>query len=184
MVVELRLLGPLEVVGDDGEPIEVRGSKLKGLLVLLALRAGDVVPVGRVVEDLWGERELRNPANAVQVLVSKLRRALQPESAPDAPPLIVTSAVGYSLLLDPAAVDAVRFDDLVAEGRRRLADGRVESAANVLGEALALWRGPALADFVDEPFVEGDRVRLEELRATAEELRIDAELALGRHDAV
>src|SRR3954464_4005533 len=151
-MVELRLLGPLEVVGDDGEPIEVRGAKLKGLLVLLALRAGEVVPVGRVVEDLWGEREVRDPANAVQVLVSKLRRALQPGRSADDPPLIVTSSTGYSLQVAAAAVDAVRFGDLVAEGRRRLADGRVESAAVVLGDALGLWRGPALADFADQRF--------------------------------
>ena len=182
--MELRLLGPLEVVGDDGEPIEVRGAKLKGLLVLLALREGDVVPVGRVVEDLWGDREVRDPANAVQVLVSKLRRALQPDRSADDRPLIVTSPVGYSLELGPDAVDAVRFEELVAEGRRRLADGRVESAAVVLADALGLWRGPALADFVDQPFAQGDRVRLEELKASTEELRIDAELALGRHDLV
>ena len=80
--MQFRMLGPLEVVGDDGEPIEVRGAKLKGLLVLLALRAGDVVPVGQVVEDLWGDREVRDPANAVQVLVSKLRKALQPAGPP------------------------------------------------------------------------------------------------------
>ena len=80
------MLGPLEVVGDGGEPIEVRGAKLKGLLVLLALRAGDVVPVGQVVEDLWGDREVRDPANAVQVLVSKLRKTLQPDRSADVLP--------------------------------------------------------------------------------------------------
>ena len=171
-------------MGDDGEPIEVRGAKLKGLLVLLALRAGDVVPVGQVVEDLWGEREVRDPANAVQVLVSKLRKTLQPDRSVDDPPLIVTSPVGYSVRLDPDAVDAVRFERLVAEGRSLLAERHPDRAVTVLGEALELWRGPALADFVDERFAQGDRVRLEELRASAVELRLEAELALGRHDLV
>ena len=177
------MLGPLEVVGDEGE-IEVRGAKLKGLLVLLALRAGDVVPVGQVVEDLWGEREVRDPANAVQVLVSKLRKTLQPDRSVDDPPLIVTSPVGYSVRLDPDAVDAVRFERLVAEGRSLLAERHPDRAVTVLGEALELWRGPALVDFVDERFAQGDRVRLEELRASAVELRLEAELALGWHDLV
>jgi predicted ATPase/DNA-binding SARP family transcriptional activator len=178
------MLGPLEVVGDGGEPIEIRGAKLKGLLVLLALRAGDVVPVRQVVEDLWADREVRDPANAVQVLVSKLRRALQQARAIDAPALIVTSPVGYSLRLDPDAIDSVCFGRLVGEGRRLLADEKADRAVTVLGEALELWRGPALADFVDEQFVQGDRVRLEELRASALELHLEAELAMGRHDLV
>ena len=180
--VELRVLGPLEVVGDGGEPIEVRGAKLKGLLVLLALRSGDVVPVAQVVEDLWGDREIRDPANAVQVLVSKLRKVLQPAQSSDA--LVVTTPVGYALQVVPDAVDAVRFEGLVAEGRRLLAEGQADRARTVLGEAVALWRGPALADFVDEQFAQGDRVRLEELKASAAELRLDAELALGLHDLV
>ena len=120
----------------------------------------------------------------MQVLVSKLRRALQPDRSADDPPLVVTTPVGYSLRLDPDAVDAVRFEGLVAEGRRLLAEGSADRAATVLGEALALWRGPALADFVDEQFAQGDRVRLEELKASALELRLEAELALGRHDLV
>ncbi len=83
----------------------------------------------------------------------------------------------------PEVVDAVRFDRLVAEGRRLLGDGAAEAAAATLREALALWRGPALEDFDDE-FARGDRTRLEELRAAALELRIDADLALGRHEQV
>jgi predicted ATPase/DNA-binding SARP family transcriptional activator len=182
--VELRILGPLEVVGDDGEPLEVRGAKPKGLLVLLALRAGDVVPVGRIVEDLWEEREVRSPGNAVQVLVSKLRKALEPDRSADEPSRIVTSAVGYALQLDRDAVDAARFERLAADGRRLLAEGRADRATVVLGEALELWRGPALVDFVDARFAQADRVRLEELKANTVELRLDAELALGHHDRV
>jgi DNA-binding winged helix-turn-helix (wHTH) protein len=76
--VELRLLGPFEIIDDDGKTLELRGAKLNGLLVVLALNAGEVVPTGRIIEDLWGEQEIRDPVNALQVVISKLRRALQP----------------------------------------------------------------------------------------------------------
>src|SRR2546423_9830965 len=107
--VELRVLGPLEVVDDLGVPVEVAGAKLKALLVLLGLRAGEVVPTGRIIESLWGEQEIRDPVNAVQVLVSKLRRMLQPGREAADRDLIVTAATGYSIELAPEAVDAVRF---------------------------------------------------------------------------
>jgi predicted ATPase/DNA-binding SARP family transcriptional activator len=183
-VVELRVLGPLEVVGDDGEVVAIPGTKLKALLAVLALRAGDVVPTGRIVEDLWEERDVRNPANAVQVLVSKLRRVLLPHRSAEAPPLIVTSGVGYSLQLDREAVDAIRFERLVDIGRTLLDEGHPDRAAAVLVEASELWRGPALADFVDDRFAHAVRVQLEELRAGAVELRLEAELARGRHEVV
>ncbi len=178
--MELRLLGPLEVLDDEGRVVEVRGSKPKGLLALLGLRAGAVVSAGRIVEQLWGDREIRDPLNAVQVLVSKLRRALAAASG-QGYQLIATTGSGYRLDVAPEVVDAVRFDQLTSEGRRLLGDGLAEAAAVTLREALGLWRGPALEDFGDD-FAHGDRTRLEELRATAVELRIDADLALGRHE--
>ena len=180
--MELRLLGPLVVLDDAGGVVEVRGTKPKGLLALLGLRAGEVVPAGRIIEELWGDREIRDPLNAVQVLVSKLRRALAAASGEHGD-LIVTTGSGYRLDVAAEVVDAVRFDRLTEEGRRMLADGMAGPAAATLREALGLWRGPALEDF-DEDFARGDRVRLEELRAVALELRIDADLALGRHEQV
>jgi predicted ATPase/DNA-binding SARP family transcriptional activator len=180
--VELRLLGPLEVVADDGTVVDVRGDKPRRLLALVALRPGEVVSSSRLVDELWGDREIRDPLNAVQVLVSKLRRALSPVPR-DHRQLVATTGSGYRLDVDSDVVDAVRFDRLTAEGRRLLGVGMAEAAAVVLREALGLWRGPALDDFDDE-FARGDRTRLEELRAAAVELRIDADLALGRHEQV
>ena len=182
--MELRLLGPLEIIDDDGQPVEIRGAKLNALLVLLALRAGEVVPTGRIIEDLWGNQEIRDPVNAAQVVVSKLRRALQPDRNSESRQLIATTTVGYSLELDPVAVDAVRFERLAIEGRRRLHDGDAAAAVVMLRDALAMWRGPALVDFVDDEFAYGDRIRLEEMKAATIELRIDADLALGLHEEV
>jgi predicted ATPase/DNA-binding SARP family transcriptional activator len=180
--VELRLLGPLEIVDDDGDAVELRGDKPKGLVTLLGLRAGEVVSTARIVEELWGDREIRDPLNAVQVVVSKLRRALG-TACGEGRQVLATTGSGYRLDVVPEAVDTVRFERLAAEGRRLLDDGMPEPAAEVLREALGLWRGPALEDF-DDDFARGDRTRLEELRAAALELRIDADLALGRHEQV
>ena len=148
--MELRLLGPLVVLDDAGGVVEVRGTKPKGLLALLGLRAGEVVPAGRIIEELWGDREIRDPLNAVQVLVSKVRRALAAASGEHGD-LIVTTGSGYRLAVAAEVVDGVRFDRLTEEGRRMLGDGMAGPAAATFREALGLWRGPALEDF-DEDF--------------------------------
>jgi DNA-binding SARP family transcriptional activator len=109
--VELRLLGPLEVLDDDGRAVEVRGAKPKALVAPLGLRVGEVVSAGRIVDELWDDREIRDPLNAVQVLVSKVRRALAVVCG-QGRQLIVTSASGYRLDVAPEVVDAVRFDQL------------------------------------------------------------------------
>jgi predicted ATPase/DNA-binding SARP family transcriptional activator len=180
--VEVRVLGPLEVVDDDGDVVEIRGAKPKALVALLGLSVGEVVSAGRIADELWGDQEVRDPLNAVQVLVSKVRRAFA-VAAHDGRQLIVTSASGYRLDVAPQNVDAVRFEDLIGAGRRLLGGGEAEAAAPALREALGLWRGPALGDF-EVDFARGDRVRLDELRATGLEWRIEADLALGRHDEV
>src|SRR5205823_1617539 len=97
---------------------------------------------------------------------------------------IVTAATGYSLALAPDAVDAARFERLAAQGRTLMASNDAAGASAILGEALALWRGAALADFVDEEFARGECTRLEELKASAVEQRLQADLALGRHEEV
>jgi predicted ATPase/DNA-binding SARP family transcriptional activator len=174
------ILGPLTVA--DGErPIVVPGAKPRALLVLLVLHAGRVVPTDRLVDSLWGEHLPADPANALQALVSRLRRALD-RSGELA--LLRSHPSGYLLAVDPGQVDAVRFERLAAEGHAALAAGDPARAADLLGHALALWRGPALADVAAEPFAAGHVARLSELRLAAVEDRIEAELALGRHAAL
>ena len=174
------ILGPLSVA--DGERlIVVPGAKPRALLVLLVLDAGRVVPTDRLVDSLWGEQLPADPANALQALVSRLRRALDRggELA-----LVRSHPSGYLLAVDPEQVDAVRFERLAAEGHAALAAGRPEAAAALLAEGLALWRGPALADVAHESFAVGEVARLTELRLAAMEDRVEADLALGRHAAV
>ena len=181
--MEVHVLGPLEVLDDDGTPLDIRGGKLRTVLALLALRAGEIVPTTRIIEDLWGEQELQDPVNAVQVVVSKLRRALL-AGRNDGTVVITTSTAGYSLELERESIDATRFERRSALGRQLLAGGDPAAAATVFEEALSLWRGPVLADVLDDDFERGSRTRLEELRLTTVEQRIEAELALGRHDTV
>ena len=170
--VELRLLGPIEVER-DGAASALGGQKPRALLAVLALEPGRVVSVDRLVEALWPGDPPETAAHAVQVYVSQLRKALGP--------VIATRAPGYVLDLDPEHVDLHRFSRLAQEGRAALETGDAAAAEVVLREALALWRGPALADFVYEPFAQTQIARLEELRTVVVEERIDADLALGRH---
>ena len=170
--VELRLLGPIEVER-DGVASALGGQKPRALLAVLALESGRVVSVDRLVETLWPGDPPETAAHAVQVYVSQLRKALGP--------VIATRAPGYVLELDPEHVDAHRFSRLAQEGRAALESGEAAAAEVALREALALWRGPALADFVYEPFAQTQIARLDELRTVVVEERIDADLALGRH---
>jgi predicted ATPase/DNA-binding SARP family transcriptional activator len=172
--VEVRVLGALEVVDDQGRPFPLRGERVRSLVGALALAEGLVVPASRLIADLWGEHPPRGAANALQALVSKLRRIVGPDA-------VVTEPPGYALAVRADAIDAHRFERLTAAGRAALTAGEVESAAALLAEALTLWRGPALVDVVDTSNMTAAATRLEELRAAAVEDRFDAELALGRH---
>ncbi|MFI5838148.1 ATP-binding protein [Catenuloplanes sp. NPDC051500] len=171
------ILGPLEVAA-DGAAVEVAGGRLRALLIRLALEPGRAVPVAALAGALWADETPGDPVGAVQQLVSRLRRAL-----PDGGVLRSTPA-GYLLELPADAVDAARFERLVAEGRRALRAGRAEEAGAALREALALWRGPALADAADAPYAQGAAARLEELRLTAAEDRAEAELIAAGDAAV
>ena len=159
-----RILGPLEVDGAAA----LRGPKQRELLVRLALRAGAAVPRERLIDELWGEEPPETAAHAIQVYVSQLRKAL-PESAP-----IVTEGTAYRLEVDPDSVDAARFERLLARAR---ASQDPPEVAELLREADSLWRGVP-----DLPVGDLDRARLEDLRVAALEVRIEAELALGRHN--
>ncbi len=167
-----RLLGPLEIE-HAGRPVPLGGRAQRALVARLLLDAGRAVPVDRLVEDLWGEEVPASAVKMIQIHVSALRKVL-PEG------VLVTRPPGYALELDPEAVDLARFERLRREGQEALAAGSAERAAERLREAVALWRGPALGEFV-EPFAAIESARLEELRLATIEDRIDADLELGLH---
>jgi DNA-binding SARP family transcriptional activator len=175
--VEFGLLGPLLIRGATG-PVEIGAAKQRALLICLLLRPGRTVPVDRLIDALWGDDPPAQARITLRSYVSNLRRAL---GAPGAEPFIVTSGNGYSAQVDPASIDAVRFERLVEEARRQLGAHEPAVALDLLDEGLGLWRGDALADVAGSAFARGERTRLEELRLTAEEDRFDALLALGRH---
>ncbi|WP_433269186.1 BTAD domain-containing putative transcriptional regulator [Actinosynnema sp. CS-041913] len=175
--MRVEVLGPVRVLGDDGEPVQLSGTRLRMLLGRLALSAGKAVSSDALIEDIWGA-EPAGTANTLHALVHRLRRAL-----PDAG-VVESPAVGYRLALPADSVDAHRFEVLAARGRRELAAGEPERAAATLGGALTLWRGAAFADVLAAPYAGPAGVRLEELRAAAREGRFDAELRLGRHAEV
>jgi DNA-binding SARP family transcriptional activator len=160
--VEFRILGPIEVVGDDGRPIALPARKIRALLALLLLDANRSVSTDRLVDELYEERPPATATKTEQVYVSQLRKALGADR-------IDTRGNGYALRVEPGEVDVERFRQLVADGRPR--------------EALALWRGPALAD-VEERFATTAASSLEEQRLAALEQRIDEDLDRGKHAAL
>jgi len=174
--MEFGILGPLEV-SDGDRLLRLSGARQKALLALLLLHANEVVSSDRLIDELWGEEPPEKAANALQARVSQLRKALG-RSGSEA---LVTRAPGYPLEVGPGELDVERFVRLAGEGRQALAQGDAAGAAATLGAALALWRGPALADFTYEPFGQGEIARLEEARLAALEERLEADLALGRH---
>ncbi|WP_422290612.1 BTAD domain-containing putative transcriptional regulator, partial [Trebonia sp.] len=171
--MQIGMLGPLEVRTDDGGLADVPGARLRGLLTALALRPDRVVPKASLVDWIWGEDPPADAANALQRLVSRLRKAL-PEGAIEGQP------DGYRLRVAPDAVDAARFERLVSAGQARTEDASLR--ARLLCEALELWRGAAMQDvgLLDSAAFDAAVIRLEELRLTAAEERADAEITLGR----
>lgn len=174
------VLGPLAVWTDGGAPVPVPGLKVRALLADLLVHEGRPVPADQLVDDLWGDAPPGNAAGTLSAKVSQLRRALE-LAEPDGRSLVLTRPAGYQLHVPSEARDAHRFESLIAAAGRAC-DDRVR--ADCLSEALALWRGPAFADFADEPFTRTALARLEELRLTAQEDRADALLALGEHTAL
>jgi len=173
--VEFRLLGPLEVI-DGTAPLPITSGKQRALLALLLLNANRTVARDRIVDELWGEDVPESAHKMVQIHVSQLRKAM-PE------PRLHTRAPGYVLQVGERELDLTRFERLLADSREALSEGQAGTAAALLRDALALWRGPALAEF-SEPFARVESGRLEELRVAALEWRIEAELTLGHHDEV
>ncbi|HEX2497149.1 MAG TPA: AfsR/SARP family transcriptional regulator, partial [Gaiellaceae bacterium] len=174
--MDFRILGPLEV--RDGErEVRLRGGKQRALLALLLVNADRTLAVERIVDELWGEDVPETAQKMVQIYVSHLRKVLPPGTLHTRPP-------GYAVVLEREQLDLHRFETAVAAARAALDAGRAREAADGFGEALSLWRGPALAEFASEPFAQPEGARLEELRVSALEGRVEADLRLGRHGEI
>src|SRR4051794_17883806 len=174
--MQLHLLGPVEASA-NGQPLSLGGPKPRAVLVMLGLEANRTVSADRLIEGLWGEQPPASAAKLVQTYVWRLRTALGEDSGAQ----IVTHGRGYELCIDAEAVDVRRLERLLAAADRADRAGEPAEAARA---ALALWRGPALADVVDEPFAAFEIRRLDELRVEAAELAVAADLAAGRHREV
>jgi predicted ATPase/DNA-binding SARP family transcriptional activator len=164
--MEFRLLGPLEVLDDGGAPIPLGGKRPRALLTMLLLRPNEVVSIDRLIDGIWGERPPATAQGALQVHVHALRKALGADR-------IVTRPPGYLVRVSSGELDVERFERAAAS-----------TDPETLREALALWRGAALADVAYEPFAQAEAGRLEETRLTALESRIAADLERGRHAAL
>ena len=168
-MLEFRLLGPLEV-DREGEAVTPTGQKQRALLALLLLNDGHVVSTDAIIDALWGAEPPRTAATSLQNLVSQLRKLVGPDA-------LTTRTPGYVLRVPPEQIDVTRFRALV-EDARTLAPAE---AAAQLREALALWRGSPLPELAYEAWAQADIAQLEELRLTALEQCVDAELEVGRH---
>ena len=176
-MLEFRVLGPVRAVR-GGRELGLGGPKPRALLALLSLETGRVVPAEYLVEALWRERPPPRAAGALRVYVSRLRSLLGPEAG------LVTRGGGYAVMIQPDRVDACRFERLATAGRAALDGGEPAAAGNRFREALALWRGRALADVGEVEPLALEAGRLEELRLVAVEGRVEADIELGRHAEV
>ena len=171
-----RILGPLEVRADQGWT-KIGAAKQRSVLATLLLHPGEPVSTDVLIDEVWPDRPPAKAANLVSVYVHHLRRLIGDADGQ----VIVTRAPGYQLMLSPGELDADRFEALVADGQRALDDGAPERAADLVGEALGLWRGSVLADVSLTQLMAAETDRLDEARAGAEELHAEASLACGRY---
>ncbi|MFG1752086.1 BTAD domain-containing putative transcriptional regulator [Streptosporangium sandarakinum] len=180
-MVFVRVLGSFAAeVG--GEPVPLGGPRQRGVLALLVAARGQVVPVDRMIEDLWRGEPPARALMSLQAYVSNLRRLLEPGRPPRTPArLLVSAPPGYALRLPPGSVDAWRFEDLLDQART---DTDPRLARSRLAEALGLWQGPAFAEVADEPWAAAETARLNELRLVATELHVAAGLRNGDPAAV
>jgi predicted ATPase/DNA-binding SARP family transcriptional activator len=174
--MEFLVLGPLELVV-AGAPVRLTARRQRALLAALLMRAGTVVATDALIEALWRSDPPDSAASVLRVYVSNVRRCLPPGR-------LVTRSPGYVLLVEDGELDAERFEALFADGRRTLAEGSPRLARSLLGRALALWRGAALADVAAESFAREAADRLDELRLQCVEERLAADLELGHHREV
>ena len=172
------ILGPLEVAENAGRRLKLGGHRQRAVLAILLLHANEVVSSDRLVEDLWSGRPPASAATSLQAHVSRLRRALGEDER------IVTTGGGYLIRVAPDELDRDRFERLVEEGSAAVVTEGWELASAKLREALSLWRGAAMADFAYDSFAQAEISRLDEMRLSAVEQRVEAELALGREATV
>lgn len=170
------MLGSLQIM-QQGEPVGLASPAQRVLLAALLVRPGAVVSADRLMDALWGDDPPSTALESLRTHVYRLRRALSADG------VLLTRPPGYVLAVEPEAVDAARFERLVAQAREQ-GSGRPQAAAGGLEEALGLWRGPAFAEFADEPFARPQARRLEELRLAAREDLLECKLTLGRHGEV
>jgi predicted ATPase/DNA-binding SARP family transcriptional activator/tetratricopeptide (TPR) repeat protein len=180
-LMDFRILGPLEVWEGDRR-LALGGPKHRALLAILLLDANRVVSTDRLIELLWGEEPPETVSNTLQVCVSQLRKILEPGHVRGTPyQVLLSQEPGYLIHVGPEQLDLRGFDKLREEASQASGDGRPDTAAALLREAIAVWRGPPLADLATEPYVIGEAKRLKEMLLRAVEDRIEADLALGRH---
>ncbi|WP_051804875.1 AfsR/SARP family transcriptional regulator [Streptomyces griseus] len=179
--MRFNLIGPFQIIADDGEVLPAGTPKVSQILALLLTHANDLVTPETFIQELWQHSPPRSALNTVQTYVHHARRLLTADGRPDTgQPRLTTRFGGYTMLVDDDAVDIKVFERLVARGRDELRAGRCEEAAESLALALALWRGPVLSNVPTGDVLAGRVVHLEELRIRALELRIEAVRRLGR----
>ena len=176
--MEFRVLGSLEV-SRDGQLVSLGGAKQRAVLAALLLRAGEVVPVERLVDEVWGDDPPPSATHTLESYVSRLRQLLTGRG-----PRLSRRGAGYVIDLDGASLDSRAFLDLQESASLAAAMEDHESVVQLACSALAMWRGPALADVALASAGRAEADRLEEQRLQTYELRFDAEIALGRHDQV
>jgi DNA-binding SARP family transcriptional activator len=176
--MDLRVLGPIEAADGD-VTVPIGGPRQRLVLALLVLNVGETVSTDRLVDGVWGDDPPDAARRTVQAYVSNLRKELEAIR----PDTLIARSPGYALMVDAASIDAHRFEDAVVEGRSLL-EADPSAAAATLRQALALWRGAPYADLAGTLALRPEITRLEELRRNAVELRIEADLSLGRHGQV
>lgn len=182
--MQFNLLGPLEVVDENGREVPLSGITQRATLALLLLHANKVVATSHLLRALWGDDPPLTARKMLQNAVCGLRRVLQ-DAASDSPSVaLLTQVPGYLLKVDASAVDLLRFEEMVEAGRADLAAGAGEAATRRLREALALWRGPVLADLAETGIAWPELTMLRDARLSALEDCVDSELAAGRHEEV
>ena len=175
------VLGPLEVIAENGRRVDLGRPKQRTLLAVLLIEANHVVPLDRLIGLLWPDEKPSDAVGSVHGYISNLRHVLEPGHRPRvAHGVITTQAPGYVLAVSAGALDSNRFEALLADGHRLATEHRNGAAADCLDTALDLWRGPAFAEFALQPFMLGEATRLEELRLVAIEARTGVDLAIGR----
>ncbi|MFC4057365.1 BTAD domain-containing putative transcriptional regulator [Planomonospora corallina] len=183
--MDFRVLGPVGVIGDDGEPLDVGPAQQRAVLALCMLAVPRPVAPARMIDALWEDAPPPGAVNTVQAYVSKLRRVFEPDRRPRTPPAVLVSRPGgYALAIGEADLDLARVRARAAEGRRLAAAGEHQGAEREFRQALEEWRGEPLADFIGASWAEEERAHLAELRLTLEEDAAEAGLALGRGEAL